>query len=520
MSVQTTPLTTNLEINLQRIQEALGNSSDLKINQLKIGRTGSIPIAVIFIDGLVDKDAIQDFIIKALIEETRKIDLESIKAEQACVDNIKSSVLLVESTEIVHDFEQLYTSVLSGNTVILINEHAQGIIANTKEYKDRGVTEPTTQTVIRGPRDSFSETLRTNTSLIRRRIKDPQLRLETKQIGRVTKTDVSIMYIKGIASDKVVAEVHKRLDRIDIDGILESGYIEELIQDETYTPFPTVYNTERPDVIAAGLLEGRIAILVDGTPFVLMVPSLFIQFFQSAEDYYQRADISSLLRMLRLMAFMISLIGPSAYIAISTFHQEMIPTRLLLSFAAYTQGVPFPAFVEALIMEVTFEILREAGVRMPRAIGQTMSIVGGLVIGQAVVQAGLISPAMVIVVSLTAIANFVIPSYNLAISIRMIRFLLMVFAASFGLYGILLCIIAMILHMCSLRSFGEPYMAPNAPFVAADQKDSILFRVPLWGMLTRPGYINQKNVRRANNKAENKLSRKSNSHLSEGDETS
>lgn len=520
MSNQTNELTLSLKTNLQRIQEGLGNGSDLKINQLKIGRTGDVSIAVIFIDGLVDKMTIQEFIIKALIVGTGTFDLETLNSDQTMIDILRTSILLVESTKIINDLDQLYASVLSGNTVILLDKHAQGISADTKEFKDRGVTEPTTQTVIRGPRDSFSETLRTNTSLIRRRIKDPQLRLETKQIGRVTKTDVSIMYIKGIVDDNIVKEVHKRLDRIDIDGILESGYIEELIQDETYTPFPTVFNTERPDVICAGLLEGRIAIIIDGTPFVLMVPALFNQFFQSAEDYYQRADISTLLRMLRLMAFMISLIGPSAYIAITTFHQQMIPTRLLISLAASKEGVPFPAFVEAIIMEVTFEILREAGVRMPRAIGQTMSIVGGLVIGQAVVQAGLISPAMVIVVSLTAIANFVIPSYNLAISIRMIRFVLMAFAASFGLFGILLCIIGMILHLCSLRSFGEPYMSPYAPFVTRDQKDSVLFRAPIWAMSTRPAYINQKNVRRANNKVENKLSRRNDLANNEGDESS
>ena len=229
------------------------------------------------------------------------------------------------------------------------------------------------------------------------------------------------MFIKGIVNDKVVEEVRKRLDRIDIDGILESGYIEELIQDETYTPFPTVYNTERPDVIAAGLLEGRIAILVDGTPFVLLVPALFTQYFQSAEDYYQRSDFG-LLRMLRYLALFIALLGPSLYIAITTFHQEMLPTALLISLAAQREGVPFPAFIEALMMEVTFEILREAGVRMPRAVGQAVSIVGALVIGQAAVEAGIVSAAMVIVVSITAIANFSFPSFNMAISIRILRF--------------------------------------------------------------------------------------------------
>jgi len=246
-----------------------------------------------------------------------------------------------------------------------------------------------------------------------------------------------------------------------------------------------VYNSERPDVIAAGLLEGRVAILVDGTPFVLMVPGLFIHFYQSAEDYYQRADISTLLRILRLLGLFIALLGPSLYIAITTFHQEMLPTQLLLSLAAQREGVPFPAFIEALMMEVAFEILREAGIRMPKSVGQAISIVGTLVIGQAAVDAGIVSAAMVIVVAITAISSFIVPAFSLSISIRILRFGLMGLAASFGLFGITVGMIALILHMCSLRSFGIPYMSPFAPFIWSDQKDSI-FRFPRWGLLSRP----------------------------------
>ncbi|HEY0827145.1 MAG TPA: spore germination protein, partial [Bacilli bacterium] len=342
-------LTKDLQYNLQEIQETMGNSSDLATRELRFGRDWKILAGIIYIEGLTDKVVIQDNIIKPLIEDTGEIDLDDKKGgDQQLVQRICQSVLLVGKSKVVNNFETLIASLLSGDTIILFDGHAWGIISDTKGLKDRGVSEPSTQTVIRGPRDSFSETLRTNTSLIRRRIKDSRLRLETKQIGRVTQTDVSIMYIQGIANDQVVEEVRLRLNRIDIDAILESGYIEELIQDETYTPFPTMFHAERPDVISAGILEGRVAVLIDGTPFVLLAPALFIQFFQSAEDYYQRADISTLVRLLRLMAFMISLIGPSAYIAITTFHQEMIPTQLLISLAASREGVPFPAFVEAL----------------------------------------------------------------------------------------------------------------------------------------------------------------------------
>ena len=238
------------------------------------------------------------------------------------------------------------------------------------------------------------------------------------------------MYIKGIVTDKIVEEVRIRLDKIDIDGILDSGYIEELIQDEAYSPFPTINNTERPDVAAAELLEGRVAILVDGSPFVLIVPTLFISFFQSAEDYYQRADISTLLRIIRFISLFIAMVGPALYIAVTTFHQELIPTQLLISLASQREGVPFPAFIEALLMEVTFEILREAGVRMPRPIGQAVSIVGTLVIGQAAVEAGIVFSFHGYCRVASAIASFVINGYSMAISIRMIRFVIMGLACS------------------------------------------------------------------------------------------
>jgi spore germination protein KA len=319
--------------------------------------------------------------------------------------------------------------------------------------------------------------------------------METKQIGRETQTQVAVMYIKGIAEEAIIQEVHRRLDRIDIDGILESGYIEELIQDGTYSPFPTIYNSERPDVIAAELLEGKIAILVDGTPFVLVVPAFFVSFLHAPEDYYHRADISSLIRILRYIGMLIAFIAPSLYIAVTTFHQEMLPTDLLIGLAAQREGVPFPAFIEALLMELAFEILREAGIRMPRTIGPAVSVVGTLVIGQAAVEAGIVSPAMVIVVAITAISSFSFPSYSIANSFRMLRFPLMGLAASFGLYGIIVGVIALILHLCSLRTFGIPYMSPIAPFNLPDQKD-VFIRAPWWAMVLRPKLLNRKNVTR------------------------
>jgi spore germination protein KA len=486
-------LSRDLKQNIQSIKSTLGKSSDLVTREFRIGQGGKIHVAAIYTDGLADQTTVSNFVMKVLMIETREADLDRLLKPQNVLQVLKEQALTLGDVKEIQDWKQLYLSVVSGDTVLIIDGLDKAIAASTKGWENRGVTEPSSQTVIRGPREGFSESIRTNTALIRRKIRSPRLWLEQRQIGEVTQTEVGIMYIKGIVNDKVVQEVRERLDRIKIDGILESGYIEELIQDETLTPFPTMYNTERPDVIAAGLLEGRVAILIDGTPFVLLVPMVFVGFFQSAEDYYQRYDIGNFLRVLRYIAFFMALLVPSLYVAIITYHQEMIPTTLVISLAAQREGVPFPAFIEAIIMELTFEILREAGVRMPRAIGSAISIVGALVIGESAVAAGLISPAMVIVVSITAIASFVSPAFNLAIAVRMLRFGFLILAAVLGLYGIVVALLILVLHLCSLRSFGVPYLTPMAPFIAQDQKDTI-FRFPIWAMFTRPRLLNQKNT--------------------------
>lgn len=484
------PLKENLQDNIEHIKTTLGNSTDLVVRDFFIGSKQHMKAAIFYTDGLADSKAIQDFILESLVLEIPDLSLEP---ESDNYSLLKNHMLTVGDIKDATEFNSLLTSILSGDVILLLDGYAKGFTIGMRGWKDRGVTESSTETVIRGPKEAFTENMRTNTALIRRRIKDPNLWLETQQIGRVTQTDVAIMYIKGIVEDGIVQEVHTRLDRIDIDGILESGYIEELIEDETYTPFPTIHHTERPDVIASALLEGKVAILVDGTPIVMTVPTTFVSFMQTAEDYYQRADVSTLLRILRYFSIFISLLAPSLYVAVTTFHQEMLPTTLLISLAAQREGVPLPAFIEALLMEVAFEIIREASIRMPQTIAQSVSIVGTLVIGTAAVDAGIVSAAMLIVVAITAISSFVLPSFDLALTIRILRFPMMFLAASFGLFGIIIGVIALVLHMCSLRSFGVPYMSPLAPFNLVDQKDTVL-RLPHWAMFTRPKLINRKNI--------------------------
>lgn len=529
-------LQASLHNNLDYIRMKLGNSSDIVIRELRVGGDGEQRVAVIYTDGMADQATITDFIMESLLGDSQvlrgnksktktdssgadktkegqgdpdQMDSSSTAAEgstassnSSCSDATKDlikllqeRVLAVGDIQTVSCLDDVLQEVLCGNTVLLLDGYTTGLAASTQGWKDRGVTEATTEPSVRGSREAFSETLRTNTSLIRRRIKHQNLRVETKPFGRLTQTNVAIMFIQDLADDKVVQEVRDRLSRIDIDGILESGYIEELIQDKTFTPFPTVYNSERPDVIAAELLEGKIAILVDGTPSVLVVPALFVSFLHAAEDYFFRSDISSLVRILRYIGIFIALLGPLLYVAITTFHQEMLPTQLLISLAAQREGIPFPAVLEAIMMEILFELLREAGIRMPRMIGPAVSVVGTLVIGQAAVDAGIVSAAMVIVVSTTAICSFVFPAYSMSNAFRMLRFPLMLLAASFGLFGVCIGLIAIVLHLCSLRSFGVPYMSPLAPMIIKDQKDTI-FRFPQWAMRTRPSFMSPNNQKR------------------------
>ncbi|KMY48838.1 spore germination protein [Peribacillus loiseleuriae] len=479
------PIESSLSANLDSIKQKTGHSSDIIVRTIITGNTSLHKASVVYVAGLVDTQAINEFLIEPL--QTNHDLLEKLY-QQDGLDKVTKEFITLGSVHPVTNWDELFLSLMSGDTIILIDGSNKAWSASSKGGERRSIQEPSTQVSVRGSKESFTESIGTNIAMVRRIINNPDLWIETMKIGKVTRTDVSIMYINGIAKTEVVDEVRKRLKRINIDSILESGYIEQLIEDQTITPFPTIFTTERPDITAGNLLEGRVAIFVNGSPDALLAPALFIGFFQAVEDYYSRYDIATATRFIRVLAFFISLIGPAAYIAITTFHQEMIPTQLLIIVAAQRDSVPFPAFVEAIIMEIAFEILREAGIRMPKVIGSTISIVGALVIGQGAIQAGIVSPATVIVVAITAIANFATPSYTVAISARLIRFLFMIIAAVFGFYGIILGFIMLLVHLVSLRSFGVPYMTPLAPFIPKNLGDTII-RTPLWAEKIRPRLI-------------------------------
>ncbi|MGF9696253.1 spore germination protein [Paenibacillus sp. MABNR03] len=450
--------------NIDLICDFMGNSSDVVVREIAIGSNHA---ALFYLDGMTDMQKVQDNVIRPLHECS--------SSDEITLTFIKDGILDVGEASLIQSIEDALDQILSGGVLLLLDGMNEGLIIALPGWEERSITESKAQPVIRGPQESFTETLRTNTTMVRRRVKDTRVRLTNVKVGQKTKTDISVMYMHGIADLDMVQSMISRLKNMRVDRVLEGEYLEEcLVENKQLTIFPIFYNSDRPDSIAAGVMEGKIAIFVDGTPFVILAPAVFVDFIQSAEDYYQSYIYSSIIRILRYICLAICMLAPAIYVALTTFHQDMIPTVLLLSLSAQREGVPFPAFVEAMIMEVIFEILREAGLRMPRTVGQAVSIVGSIVIGQAAVEANIVSAVMVIVVAITAISSFVIPSYTMAIPIRILRFAFIGLAAMFGVYGLTIGLLILLVHLNSLHSFGVPYMSPFANYNSSKQRDAIL----------------------------------------------
>lgn len=479
---ETIKLSLNIEENIKNIKKTLGDSSDLTKREFELKTYRKIKTACFLVEGLSDKSEVER-VIWHLIEyaDFSNVPMPGTSFAEILISQFLSNASLQVSTH----WDELINAILAGDSVFFFDHCDQAIIARIRKWEARAVEEPQTEQVIRGPRDGFTESIRTNTALVRRRIRDPYLRVEAIIIGEKSKTDINIVYLKDTAKEELVDEVKKRLGRIKINAIIESGYIEELIEDAPYSPFTTVMSTERPDKVAAAILEGRVAIFVDNTPFVLIVPTYFWQFLQAGDDYYSRFMTGTFNRMVRYVAFVFSLTLPSIFVMLVSFHQEMIPTPLALTIASGRDVNPFPVLIEALIMELAFELMREAGLRMPKPIGQAVSIVGSLVIGQAAVQAGLVSPFMVIIVAMTGISSFAIPNYAASVSIRLIRFFILIASGTMGLLGFATTFSLFAIHAMSLRSFGESYLAPATPFKPSDQKDFVV-RLPRWAMVSEP----------------------------------
>lgn len=477
----------NIESNINILKEAFKDCDDVVYKNFKIGAKLDSKVAIVYIDGLIDKVLVTNDITQALMQQARGRAPENVKHNLYNV--IKEGNISAPEMKEVTTIEEVINAVLSGDTAIFIDGYKEIIIVSTKGWATRGISEPETEALMRGPRDGFTETIKVNMALIRRRVRDTELKVKMMQVGRRSKTDIAIMYIDDIADKRIVQEVNDRISKIDIDAVLESSYIESYIEESTYSLFPQVENTERPDTVAASLLEGRVAILVDNTPFVLIVPVNMNALFQSAEDYYERWYQPLLVRPLRYLAALVAIFAPALYIATTSFHPGILPTRLALYIAATRSTAPFPAFLEAFLMIVTMEFLREAGSRITGPLGSSIGIVGGLVIGQAAVDAGIVSPFMVIITAITIMSIFMMPHISLAIPIRILIFTMMILASILGFYGIMLGFIVVLIHLCKLSSFGVPFISPFGILgkYSLDLEDSIV-KSPRKNITRRPYY--------------------------------
>ncbi|TKH45706.1 hypothetical protein C1I60_04385 [Paenibacillus terrae] len=487
------PLRSSLEDNLTALRDIFKDCSDVVYRELMISPERKGLLA--YIEGTVKSEDLQDHILRPFILGMMLKDPEV----NGTLDPLDETRISMSQTKTMNQWKMVSASILDGNAALFVDGTPRAYIFSAKGGVRRGVEEPQTEAVIRGPREGFTETLRVNTALLRFKLKTPRLKMQSMTIGTETQTSVVLTYIEGIIDPKLVEDVKKRLSDIKIDGVLETGYIEELIEDHPYSPFPEMEYTERPDTVTAQLLEGRFAIFVDGTPFALIGPVTMWQMMQASEDYYERFFISNVVRWIRYLFLILALFLPALYVAVTTYHQDMLPTTLILSIAAARESIPFPALVEALMMEISFEALREAGIRLPKTVGQAVSILGALVIGQASVQAGIVSAPVVIIVSLTGIASFTIPRFNFAITVRLLRFPIMLMAGVFGLFGIIIATTLLATHLTKLTSFGVPYMSGYSPYNHMDQKDLVV-RAPWWKMTKRPSWIGKGNNKRAKEK--------------------
>jgi spore germination protein KA len=472
--------TPSLEINLNRLRNLFNQSRDLIIRHFRIG---DHPAALVYVDGLIDKHEIEWSILRPLMQAREPY----VAGQDDLLSGISAKLMTVVELKRTSDWETIPGQLLNGNTIILVNGVEESLIVNTPGWDKRALEQPDSEVTLKGPRVGFIESLRTNTALLRYYISDPNLTFETMTIGEKTRTPVSICYLKGVANEGLITEVKRRIGRIKTDAILAAGFVEQFIEDNPFSLFSTTGYSERPDVVAAQVLEGRAAIITEGTPVVITVPYLFLENFQSPDDYNFRFIYGSLLRWFRYISFTISLLAPAAYVALATFHQELIPTPLLITMAEATEGTPFPSVIEILVMGLFFEILREGGIRLPKPVGQAISIVGALVIGQATVQAGLVGAPTLIVISLTAVSSFVVPT--LVDETTPLRFILVILAGLLGAFGIMIGLLLLLIHLASLRSFGVPYLSPITPTNLRGLAQDVVIRAPLWAMWKRPAML-------------------------------
>ncbi|MHB1391685.1 MAG: spore germination protein [Clostridia bacterium] len=491
-SMQDSLYNTSTEVTIDNVRSMFGSNADFACRSILIRDNPNLPATLAYFDGLVDSKLINDNILKPLAQEEQ---FDSCKTDIDAIGLISMGKVYLSSMKTRTNMKDLIDDILAGSTAVIFSDAKTAFTFETKGALMRSISEPTGENAIKGAKDSFIEDLRTNTALCRKKINSPYLTIEEILVGKQTKTSIAIIYMKNIVNSKLVDEVRKRLKAIDIDRSLSSGEVEEYIIDAKYSTFPQVMYTERPGKFCVSITDGRVGIIINELPITYIVPGTLLQFIQTPDDYSNQFIVGSVLRFLRFLAMFITLVFPGFYITITTFHPEMIPTELTFSIVASREGVPFPMFVEVIILLIAFELLVEAGLRLPKTIGQTVSIVGALVVGQAAVEAKLVSPATVIVVAITAIASFTMPNQDFSNALRLWRFILVIFSSIIGIFGLAFGLISLLYHWCRMETFGVPYLDP---FVSNEdeQLQDTVFRLPMSVMKKRPSGLDPINKKR------------------------
>lgn len=469
-------LTKSLQENIDLFNMTIFNDDNSVIFRVFQNKKSDIKFCIFFVDGMIDNLVANKNIVHPIINESLKTDIDFNNMP----DYLMNEVIDSSSVRLTTDVGKIVEAVTYGDTILLADGSERALIIDTKGWNTRGISEPQGERVLQGPREGFNESLMVNLSMVRRRIRTSRLKLKFKKVGVRTKTDICVAYVEDIAKPEIVEEIFKRIDSINIDGVFSSNLISEMMKGKLVSTFKIIGDTERPDVVARKLLEGRVAIFCDGDPVVLTAPHIFIEYFQVNEDYYQNNIFSSFNRLIRIIGFLASISLPSLYIATVNFHQELIPTKLLISIKQARQGTPLPSLFELILLLFTFEVIRETGVRFPSHIGEAVSIVGALVLGQSAVEARIVSAPVVIVTAATGITGLLIP--EIKGSTIIIRIILLMLTAILGIYGFMFGLVALFIRLSSIKSFGIPFMLNIGAIRPRYNKDTAI-RLP-WGKLT------------------------------------
>lgn len=501
----------SLSINLEYIQSKYNSliNSDIKLREFKVTvRNKQYNALLLYIDGMVETTSINDFVLKPLMLRNRANTFDKDQQQVSTNPNNSVSIRKVKKFDLaeaiynslmpqndvkkVNSFKEAFSSVNAGDCALFVDTLSIAFVVDVKGFEKRSISPPTNEIVIKGSQESFIENLRTNTSMLRKIVNNENLVIENVKVGTVSNTNCAICYIKGIANSDLIAEVKYRINNLSVDYLISSGQLEQLVEDDSRSSLPQIISTERPDKATTYLLEGRVVVILNGSPYSLVMPATFFDFMITTEDSNLKYQFSNIIKVVRVIALVISILLPSLYISATNFHQELLPTELLFAIVASRANVPFPILFEIILMEVSLELIREAGIRVPSPLGQTIGIVGGIILSDAAVSAQIVSPILIIIVAITAISNFTIPDFSLSFHIRLARFVYIILGYFAGFLGVALGVFIHLAILANLKSFGVDYLSPYVPVVTKRGSGTGYFLPPFWNREKRPDELNTK----------------------------